>query len=93
MQKYSDKLFTFLDHDGVPWNNNNAENAIKRFASRRKIMGASFTEKGHAGLPVVPEHLPDLPAQERELPAVPAFRPARFGCFVDAALSQKSGSS
>ena len=30
----------------MPWNNNNAENAIKRFASRRKILGASFTEKG-----------------------------------------------
>ncbi|MDB5310922.1 MAG: transposase, partial [Gemmataceae bacterium] len=34
--KYRDKLFTFLDHDGVPWNNNNAENAVKRFVSRRK---------------------------------------------------------
>jgi Transposase IS66 family len=44
--KYRDKLFLFLDHDGVPWNNNNAENALKRFASRRKIIGASFTEKG-----------------------------------------------
>jgi hypothetical protein len=22
------KLFTFLDHDGIPWNNNNAEHAI-----------------------------------------------------------------
>jgi len=44
--KYKDKLFTFLDHDGVPWNNNNAEVAIKRFASRRRIMGASFNEKG-----------------------------------------------
>ena len=44
--KYKDKLFTFLDHDGVPWNNNNSEVAIKRFASRRKMMGASFTEKG-----------------------------------------------
>src|SRR5262249_16863633 len=46
MQKYRAKLFVFLDHDGIPWNNNNAENAIKRFASRRKIIGASFTEKG-----------------------------------------------
>ena len=46
VEKYKDKLFTFLDHDGVPWNNNNAEVAIKRFASRRRIMGASFTEKG-----------------------------------------------
>jgi predicted RecB family nuclease len=44
--KYRDKLFVFLDHDGVPWNNNNAENAIKRFASRRKLIGSSFTEKG-----------------------------------------------
>ncbi len=43
MLKYKDKLFVFLDHDGVPWNNNNAENAIKFFASRRKMMGASFT--------------------------------------------------
>jgi Transposase IS66 family len=46
MLKYRDKLFTFLDHDGVPWNNNNAEVAIKRFAKCRRIMGASFTAKG-----------------------------------------------
>jgi hypothetical protein len=45
-QKYRDKLFVFLDHDGVPWNNNNAENAVKRFASRRKIFGTWPTEKG-----------------------------------------------
>ena len=30
--KYRDKLFTFLGHDGVSWNNNNAENAIRQFA-------------------------------------------------------------
>jgi predicted RecB family nuclease len=44
--KNRDKLFTFLDHDGVPWNNNNAENAVKLFASRRKVMGNLFTERG-----------------------------------------------
>lgn len=44
--KYRAKLFTFLDYDGVPWNNNNAENAIKQFASRRKAIGAAFTESG-----------------------------------------------
>jgi hypothetical protein len=44
--KYQNKLFVFLDHDGVPWNNNNAENALKRFASRRKIIGASFGDRG-----------------------------------------------
>jgi predicted RecB family nuclease len=46
LQKYRDKLFVFLDHAGVPWNNNNAENAIKLFASRRRILGTSSTEKG-----------------------------------------------
>jgi predicted RecB family nuclease len=44
--KYRDKLFTFLAHDGVPWNNNNAENAVKQFASRRKTIGQPFTEAG-----------------------------------------------
>ncbi len=46
LQKCRDKLFVFLDHDGIPWNNHNAENAIKRFASRRKLIGSSFTEQG-----------------------------------------------
>ncbi|MFI5387554.1 MAG: IS66 family transposase, partial [Fimbriimonadales bacterium] len=46
LQKNRDKLFVFLDHDGVPWNNNNAENAIKLFASRRRILGASSSERG-----------------------------------------------
>jgi Transposase IS66 family len=46
MQKYQHKLFTFLDLDGIPWNNNNAENAVKAFASRRKIIQASFSERG-----------------------------------------------
>jgi hypothetical protein len=41
-----DRLFTFLDYDGVPWNNNNAENAIKGFATLRRVIGGSSTEKG-----------------------------------------------
>src|SRR5262249_53162908 len=44
--KYQDKLFTFIDHDGVPWNNNNAENAIKRFAYYREGTGGSLREPG-----------------------------------------------
>lgn len=39
LARWRPKLFTFLDHDGVPWNNNNAENAVKRFVTRRKAMG------------------------------------------------------
>jgi hypothetical protein len=44
--KNENKLFTFLSHDEVPWNNNNAENAIKRFVFLRKILGGSSSEKG-----------------------------------------------
>ena len=36
---------TFLHHDGVPWNNNNAEHAIKRFAKYRRDAGGRFTER------------------------------------------------
>jgi predicted RecB family nuclease len=46
LQRYRDKLFVFLDHDGVPWNNNNAEIAIKAFAKRRRILRASFAARG-----------------------------------------------
>jgi hypothetical protein len=46
IEKYKDKLFVFLDFDGVPWNNNVAENAVKLIASRRKILGTAFTEGG-----------------------------------------------
>jgi predicted RecB family nuclease len=45
-EKNRDKLFTFLDHDGVPWNNNNAEHAIKSFARLRNVIGANGTPKG-----------------------------------------------
>ncbi len=36
------KLFTFLDYDGVPWNNNNAEHAIKHFAIFRRTMNSGI---------------------------------------------------
>ena len=45
-QKNRDKLFTFLDYDGVPWNNNNAEHAIKAFASLRDVIEGSSNQKG-----------------------------------------------
>ncbi len=47
--KYGDRLFTFLGHDGVPWNNNNAEHAIKKFVRYRRSADGRFTSKslGH----------------------------------------------
>jgi hypothetical protein len=43
--KYGDRLFTFLGHDGVPWNNNNAEHAIKKFVKYRRNADGRFTER------------------------------------------------
>jgi hypothetical protein len=44
--KNKGKLFTFLDHDGVPWNNNNAEHAMKAFAYYRRISDGQMREQG-----------------------------------------------
>lgn len=44
--QYKGKLFTFLDYNGVPWNNNNAEHAVKRFAYYRQVADGEFTEAG-----------------------------------------------
>jgi predicted RecB family nuclease len=50
-EKNSDKLFTFLSYDGVPWNNNNAEYAVKAFARlRRNIIGLSSAKGIEADL-------------------------------------------
>ena len=34
--KYREKIFLFLEHDDIPWNNNNAEHSIKPFAKWRQ---------------------------------------------------------
>jgi Transposase IS66 family len=46
IEKNSDRLFTFLDYDGVPWNNNNAEHAVRAFTRLRNAIGTS-TARGH----------------------------------------------
>jgi len=45
-RKNRNKMFTFLDFDDVPWNNNNAEHAVKAFALLRRVMDGLTTEKG-----------------------------------------------
>lgn len=44
--KNRERLFTFLDHDGVSWNNNLAENAIKRISDLRDDVGRTMKEAG-----------------------------------------------
>jgi len=45
-EKNRNTLFTFLDYDGIPWNNNNAEHAVKKFVFLRHVMGGSSSEAG-----------------------------------------------
>ena len=44
--KNKEKLFTFIEYDGIPWNNNNAENAVKSFAYSRTLTKNQRKEKG-----------------------------------------------
>jgi transposase len=44
-EKNRDKLFTFLNYDDIPWNNNNAEHAVKAFAKIRDIVRGTFTAR------------------------------------------------
>lgn len=44
--KYREKLFTFLQYDAIPWNNNNAEHAIKQFAYFREQRNGMVQEAG-----------------------------------------------
>jgi len=44
--RYKDSLFTFLDLDGIAWNNNNAEHSLKYIASYRRRINGIFTKKG-----------------------------------------------
>jgi hypothetical protein len=43
--KYQDQLFTFLDQDGVSWNNTHAEHFIKPFARHRRTANGIFTAR------------------------------------------------
>jgi hypothetical protein len=46
--RYGHELFTFLKYDGVPWNNNNAEHAIKQFAHFRVVANGHLAKQGLA---------------------------------------------
>jgi len=46
LEKNRKKLFTFLSYDGVPWNNNNAEHAMKAFAALRDVIEGTATPSG-----------------------------------------------
>jgi hypothetical protein len=46
LTKNRGQLFTFLGHDSVPWNNNNAEHAFKHYAQYRELTDGQMNEQG-----------------------------------------------
>jgi hypothetical protein len=46
LQKNREKMFTFLHFDGIPWNNNNAEHAVKAFTTLRHVIDGPTSENG-----------------------------------------------
>lgn len=42
--RYRESLFLFLSENGIPWNNNMAERAIRQLAVQRKISGSFFVK-------------------------------------------------
>jgi transposase len=40
--RYKDSLFVFMEEDGIPWDNNMAERAIRQLAVQRKISGTFY---------------------------------------------------
>ena len=45
--RYKNSLFTFLEEDNIPWNNNMAERALRHLAVQRKISGSFGKEEIH----------------------------------------------
>jgi len=45
-KKHWEQLWTFLNHDNVPWNNNNAEAAVKAFAQHRRGVKGQMHVRG-----------------------------------------------
>jgi hypothetical protein len=43
-ERYRGSLFTFLSEDGIPWNNNMAERAIRQLAVQRKISSCFYKQ-------------------------------------------------
>ena len=54
LRKHWDELWTFIQYDNVPWNNNNAEAAIKSFALYRRCVNGQVSANGlHDYLPML----------------------------------------
>jgi predicted RecB family nuclease len=92
-ERYRDSLFTFLNEDGIPWENNMAERAIRQLAVQRKISGSFFKRSaGHYLLMLAisqtcrfqeKSFLKFLLSKETDLDSFRQTRPVRYSYAVD----------
>ena len=78
LRKNEGRLFTFLDHDDIPWNNNAAEHAIKAFARFRELYDGQMGEEGLSDYLVLLSVQQTCEVPRRQLPRVLAL--AGGGC-------------
>jgi predicted RecB family nuclease len=96
-ERYRDSLFTFLNEDGIPWENNMAERALRQLAVQRKISGSFFKRSAEHYLLLLAisqtcrfqekSFLKFLLSKETDLDSFRQTRPVRYSYAVD---SQKS---
>jgi predicted RecB family nuclease len=95
--RYRESLFTFLTQDGIPWENNMAERAIRQLAVQRKISGFFFKRVAPQYLLLLAisqscrfqrkSFLKFLLSKETDLDSFRQTRPVRYSYAVD---TQKS---
>ena len=87
-ERYRDSLFLFLTEDGIPWNNNMAERAIRHFAVQRKISRRVFCERGHR-VPATAGNRPILPFPRQIVSAISCYR--RRGMWTHSRIASDGG--
>ena len=101
--RYRESLFTFLTQDGIPWENNMAERAIRQLAVQRKISGSFFKRvAGHYLLLLAisqtcrfqeKSFLKFLLSKETDLDSFRQTRPVRYSYAVDDAEEHAGAAS
>jgi Transposase IS66 family len=90
--RYRGSLFTFLKQDGIPWENNMAERAIRQLAVQRKISGSFFKRSASHYLLLLAisqtcrfqgkSFLKFLLSKETDVDQFRRARPIRYSCAV-----------
>lgn len=99
--RYRGSLFTFLPQDGIPWENNMAERAIRQLAVQRKISGSFYKRVAPQYLLLLAisqtcrfqgkSFLKFLLSKEPDVDSFRRMRPVRYSYAVDRREEGSSG--